>query len=203
MQTEPLLVRRIRSEEYILQTYSYGGFLVVVSETKITAYAIHSQIYSKSGSKQQLCSLEMSVPLQLTNLCVSCSCFSQASAILYYSDRKSGTTVAFDLPNAVVLGVLDGAFDDLHVGPGDYLYCTKAGLLRVFTNELVEVARIDLKPGENICPVGTLSDKYMVALFEEHSLRLCGMSAAELEQPMEPVYLGAQAEPGNVVVLGS
>ena len=76
MQTEPLLVRRIRSEEYILQTYSYGGFLVVVSETKITAYAIHSQIYSKSSSKQQLCSLEMSVPLQLTNLCVSCSCFS-------------------------------------------------------------------------------------------------------------------------------
>lgn len=90
--------------------------------------------------------------------------------------------MAFDLPNAVVLGVLNDTFDDLHVGPGDYLYCTKSGNLRIFTNELVEIAQIDLKPGENICPVGTLSDKYMVALFEEHSLRLCGMSSAELEQ---------------------
>ena len=118
----------------------------------------------------------MSVLLTLTGLSVSCSCFSQVSAILYYSDRKSRSTVVFDLPNTTTLGTLYDVYDDLHVGPGDYLYCIKAGRLHVFTNELVEIAQIDLKPGENICPVGTLSDKYMIALFEDHSLRLCGMS---------------------------
>lgn len=107
------------------------------------------------------------------------------------------------MPNAVVLGVLNSVFDDLHVGPGDYLYCTREGRLHVFTNELVEVAQIELKPGENVCPVGSLSDKYMVALYEEHSLRLCGMGALELDQPMEASYFDNKVETGDFVVLGS
>lgn len=73
----------------------------------------------------------------------------------------------------------------------------------MFTNELVEIAQIDLKPGENICPIGALSDKYMVALFEEHSLRLCGISSAQLDQPMEPTYFDNVSAPDDVVVLGS
>lgn len=42
MQTEPLLIQRLRSDEYILQVYNYGSFLIVVSEKKITVYSLHS-----------------------------------------------------------------------------------------------------------------------------------------------------------------